>query len=71
MFLTSIAGQIALIKNWGEVTSPVFISVMIVQIAGFILSVWGGIEHQPSRNGMRTRHNDRYRTDVTDEDYEA
>ena len=65
MFLSGVAAQIGGIQGgWTEVFTPIFVSGFIVQLSGFILSVWGGVQYQPNRNGVRTRGDDKDRTDI-------
>lgn len=59
MFLSGLGTQLANIQGgWIEVFSPAFVSGLIIQLSGFILTVWGGMEYVPPRNGKRTRRED-------------
>lgn len=59
MFLSGLGTQLAATNDWGELLTPAFVSGFIIQISGFILSVWGGIEtKQPRSTYKRTRSTD-------------
>lgn len=59
LFISGLATQLSGIESgWVNILTPKFVSGMLIQLSGFILSVWGGIETKPSRNGQRTRSED-------------
>lgn len=60
MFLSGIGTQLAGVEHgWVDVLTPTFVSGFIIQMSGFIISVWGGLEHVPTRDEKtRTRSTD-------------
>lgn len=60
MFLSGIGTQLAGVEHgWVDVVTPTFVSGFIIQISGFIITVWGGYEYQPKRDETeRTRKDD-------------
>ena len=67
LFISGLAAQLGGMQHgWVDALTPMFVAGMMVQLSGFILSVWGGIETKPYRNiDKRTRSSD---TDNTEGD---
>ena len=61
MFMSSLAMQLSGESNWNDTLTTRFVSGMLLQLSGFILSVWGGIETKPTRTNKFERS-----TDVTE-----
>lgn len=65
LFLSGIATQLGGLEHgWIDVTNIKFVAGMMVQLSGFILAVWGGIETKPPRNkDSRERDSDKENKD--------
>lgn len=60
MFIAGIATQLGSLPSWLDFFTPGFIGGMLIQLSGFILSVWGGIEAKPPRSiNARDRYLDK------------
>lgn len=60
LFLSGIATSLSTAQHgWSDVATTGFVASAMLQLAGFILSVWGGIETKPTRDvETRTRQSD-------------
>jgi hypothetical protein len=63
LFISGIAAQLSGMQHgWLDALTPMFVSGMLIQLSGFILSVWGGIETKPYRDiNSKTRSSDNER----------
>jgi len=59
-FLAGVATSLSTAQHgWSDVATTGFIASAMLQLAGFIMGVWGGIETKPARDPeVRTRQSD-------------